>query len=242
MSELRNGQRTPKVVNSISSRRMNARRAGEDEYEKRRAKLVEVAAIVFREKGFQAANVDDIAKRAGIDRASIYYYYKGKKELFREMVEQAITGNVQRAEEIVAAPESPGAKLRRLITTLFESYARHYPYLYVYVQEDMTRLMSDQSAWSRNIRSLSKRFDIATTGIIKEGIESGEFRSEGDAKVLAAGVIGMCNWSHRWFEPERHKADQVANALSDMVLQGLGAPAPARKPARRAAAARPRDG
>jgi AcrR family transcriptional regulator len=223
MNDLRNGQRATKAVSSISSRRKNARKAGDDDYEKRRAKLVEVAALVFREKGFNAANVDDIAKRAGIDRASIYYYYKGKKELFREMVEQAITGNVERAEEIMAAPDSPGIKLRRLITTLFQSYERHYPYLYVYVQEDMTRLMSDQSAWSRNIRTLSKRFDLATTGIIEDGLETGEFRSSGDAKVLAAGVIGMCNWSHRWFEPGRHSAEAVATALADMVLQGLGA-------------------
>ena len=238
MSDLRNGQRAMKAVSSIASRRMNARKAGEDEYEKRRAKLVEVAALVFREKGFNAANVDDIAKRAGMDRASLYYYYKGKKELFREMVEQAITGNVQRAEEIAAAPDSPETKLRRLIAALFESYERHYPYLYVYVQEDMTRLMSDQSTWSRNIRSLSKRFDVATTGIIKDGLESGEFRSSGDAKVLAAGVIGMCNWSHRWFEPGRHRADEVATAFSDMVLQGLGAREKARSPSRSSPGAR----
>jgi TetR/AcrR family transcriptional regulator, cholesterol catabolism regulator len=220
MSDLRNGQRA-KVASSISSRRLNARNAAEDDYEKRRAKLVEVAAMVFREKGFNAANVDDIAKRAGIDRASIYYYYKGKKELFREMVEQAITGNVERAEEIASTADLPSAKLRRLILALFQSYERHYPYLYVYVQEDMTRLMSDQSTWSRNVRSLSKRFDVATTSIIKDGLESAEFRSSGDAKVLAAGVIGMCNWSHRWFEPGRHNAEDVANALADMVLQGL---------------------
>jgi hypothetical protein len=43
--------------------------------------------------------------------------------------------------------------------------------------------------------------------------------------LLAAGIIGMCNWSHRWFDPAR-KLDgtQVAAAFSDMVVEGLAGP------------------
>lgn len=207
---------------SISARRINARKAGDDDYEKRRLRIVEVAASVFKDKGFNAANMDDIAKRAGMDRASIYYYYKGKKALFREMIETAIIDNVRMAEEIAAAKDRPRSKLGKLIATLFESYEKHYPYLYVYVQEDMTRLVNDTSAWSKNMRSLSRRFDQAVTGIIQEGFDRGEFHSTGDARLVAAGVIGMCNWSHRWFEPGgRYGKERIVEAFSEMVLKGL---------------------
>src|ERR1700710_846947 len=112
---------------NISNRRINARKLGDDEYEKKRKRIITGAAAVFREKGYDAANVGDIAKKAGIDRASIYYYYKGKTELFREMVEEANIGNVVMAEQIAASDEIPLDKLRILIERLFESYEVHFP-------------------------------------------------------------------------------------------------------------------
>lgn len=206
---------------NISSRRINARKTGDDEYEKKRKKIITGAAAVFREKGYQAANVGDIAKKAGIDRASIYYYYKGKTELFHEMVEEANFGNVVMAEQIAASDDTPLSKLRILIERLFESYERHYPYLFVYVQEDMTRVLSDKTAWSVKMRALSRRFDTAVISIIQDGLDDGTFGTKGNAKLLAAGIIGMCNWSHRWFEPGKHDVHQIALSFSDMILHGL---------------------
>ena len=58
--------------------------------------------------------------------------------------------------------------------------------------------------------------------IVKAGLDRGTFRSEGDARLLAAGVVGMCNWSHRWFEPNRkYRAAEIARAFADMVIDGL---------------------
>src|SRR5690349_11985994 len=119
-------------MSKMSARRQSALKAGMDEYEKKRAEILQIAAGVFKEFGYEAATVDEIAKRAGLDRASLYYYYKGRKELFQAMVGLATAGNVEMAEAIAASDEPPAAKLRRLIVSLFESYERHYPYLYVY--------------------------------------------------------------------------------------------------------------
>jgi AcrR family transcriptional regulator len=204
---------------------LKARNASGDEYEKKRKTIVLAAAAVFREKGYDAANGGDIARKAGMDRASIYYYYKGKKEIFRDMVGAAVTDNVLMAERIAAADDRPASKLRALVEGLFASYARHYPYLFVYVQEDMTRLMSDKTAWSKNMESLGKRFDEAVVKIIQAGLDDGSFRTKANARLLAAGIIGMCNWSHRWFDPGRKlDGSQIAAAFSDMVVDGLAGP------------------
>jgi AcrR family transcriptional regulator len=210
------------MARDISSRRLKARTASGDEYEKKRKSIILAAAEVFREKGYDAANGGDIAKKSGMDRASLYYYYKGKKEIFRDMVGAAVTDNVLMAETIAAGDDLPSSKLRSLIEGLFTSYARHYPYLFVYVQEDMTRLVSDKTAWSKNMRSLGKRFDDAIIKIIQAGLDDGSFHTKANARLLAAGIIGMCNWSHRWFDPARKlDGSQVAAAFSDMVVDGL---------------------
>ena len=64
------------------------------------------------------------------------------------------------------------------------------------------RLLSDKSAFSKEMLSLSKRFDKAVITIIQEGLDDGSFQSKGYARLIMAGIVGMCNWSHRWYEPE----------------------------------------
>jgi AcrR family transcriptional regulator len=219
-----NGVRS--MVRGLSHRRSNARSAGGEEYEKKRKTIISAAAAIFREKGYAAANGDDIAKKASMDRASLYYYYAGKQEIFRDMVGEAVLANVLMAEQIAAAVEPPESKLRRLIEGLFSSYSRHYPYLFVFVQEEMTRLTKDKSIWSATMKRLDKRFDDAVIKIIQTGLDDGSFKTEGDARLTAVAIIGMCNWSHRWFDPNRGTdGAKVAEVFSDLVLKGLVAKA-----------------
>jgi AcrR family transcriptional regulator len=189
---------------------------------KKRAEIMQIGAAVFKEVGYENATVDEIAKRANMDRATLYYYFRGKQELFREMVNVATADNVAAAEDIAALGESPDIKLRKLIEALFESYERHYPYLFVYLEQDINRLTVDQSAWSADILKLNDRFNKAVVSIIREGRKKGVLVSRGTDKMLAAGILGMCNWSHRWFSPEGPlSASAIAGIFADMVLTGI---------------------
>jgi len=209
-------------MSKISTRRKIAREAGAADYARKRQEIIQAAAAVFRDQGLGNATMDEVAKRAGLDRASLYYYFNGKRELFREMVSAATNDNVEMAEAIAASQGDAETKLRQLIVGLFRSYERHYPYLYVYLQEDMDRLPRDGSAWSRRILDLNQRFDSAVTGIVSEGLGSGVFASNGSPKLIAAGVLGMCNWSHRWFRIDGPRsAEEIALIFSDMLLRGL---------------------
>ncbi|MBA2935287.1 TetR/AcrR family transcriptional regulator [Sphingomonas sp. CGMCC 1.13654] len=208
----------------------------------KRVEIMRIGAALFKEVGYEAATVDEIARRAEMDRATLYYYFKGKQELFREMVNMATSSNVSTAEEIAALDEAPDVRLRKLIRALFESYQQHFPYLYVYLEQDINRLAQDQSAWSTDILALNDRFNKAVVRIISDGRKAGLFSSRGSDKILAAGVLGMCNWSHRWFSPNgRLSASEIAEIFADMVLGGLvgtGARAAKNAPKKAAASSR----
>lgn len=209
-------------MSKISDRRKNALESGAADYARKRQDIVQAAAALFKDVGLGNATMDEVAKRAGLDRASLYYYFKGKRDLFREMVGAATSDNIEMAEAIAASSDGPEVKLRRLVIGLFESYERHYPYLYVYLQEDMERLPQDNTVWSRRILDLNQRFNLAVTSIIRQGLETGVFQSKGSPKLIAAGVLGMCNWSHRWFRIDGPKsAGEIAEVFSDLVLSGL---------------------
>lgn len=188
----------------------------------KRLEIMKIGATLFKEVGYENATVDEIARRANMDRATLYYYFKGKQELFREMVNVATANNVAAAEAIAALEATPDIKLRKLIKSLFASYERDYPYLFVYLEQDISRLTVDQSAWSTEILVLNNRFDKAVVSIIREGRLAGLFVSRASDKILAAGILGMCNWSHRWFNPEGSAtASDIADVFADMVLVGI---------------------
>jgi AcrR family transcriptional regulator len=188
----------------------------------KQAEIMKIGATLFKEVGYENATVDEIAKRANIDRATLYYYFKGKQDIFREMVNVATSTNVTMAEDIAALKEAPDIKLRKLMLALFESYQNHYPYLYVYIEQDFGRLTGDDSAWSSKLIKLNDRFNKAVAKIIREGRKDGIFLSSGSDKIVAAGILGMCNWSHRWYKPDgRMNAQQIASVFADMVLSGL---------------------
>src|SRR5689334_1451997 len=58
-------------------------------YQERRQSIVDAAARVFQERGFEATSIGEIAEKLKTDRASIYYYFGSKQELFPEIVREA---------------------------------------------------------------------------------------------------------------------------------------------------------
>jgi AcrR family transcriptional regulator len=175
--------------------------------------------------------MNDVATEAGADRASVYYYFKGKHELFHAVIIDAVQHLVDAAERIAAADVPAAEKVRELVAELMRAYTDHYPYLYVYVQEDMTKLSVNDTS-SKTLRQLARRFTGAVEGMMAAGIESGEFKSGLDAELATNAVLGALNWSHRWFKPGRATApDEVAAVFIEIFLNGLvSGPLPA-KPA-----------
>lgn len=214
-----------KPQSDIAKRRKNARQFGDEEYNSRRREIFSAAARIFRQKGFQAANLADIGAEAGMDRATLYYYVSGKDEIFHHVVKDAVLNNVLAAEALRGDDTLvPPEKIAQFIRFLMQSYADHYPYLFVFVQENLSHL-DNSNEWNREMRDLALRFNAAVVAIVQQGLDDGSLRSEsggGDATIIANALIGMCNWSHRWFDPAgRRSAAEVGDLYAAMVLQGL---------------------
>ncbi len=206
----------------IGRRRALARREGNARWLERREQVLTAAADVFRAKGYQAASISDIAARLGSDRANVYYYFASKQEIFLALVAHAVESNVADVEAAASTAGSPTERLRQVIEALAASYHQHYPYLHLYVQEDMRRLDPDGSDAEKHLRDCGRRYDAALLTITREGVRSGEFRSDIDPQMLKFAVLGAVNWTHRWFTPGGPMTGtQVGRAFSDIFLRGV---------------------
>jgi AcrR family transcriptional regulator len=208
---------------NISRRRAAAKEDGGLGYQNRRDAVLKAAASVFAAKGYPAATLNDIAAAAGIDRASLYYYFSGKRELFAAVVGNVVIDNTIMAERIRDSDRPPVEKLRDVIVSLMRSYHEHYPYLYVFVQENLSQVTPTESRkWDRELDRYGRRHDKAVTDIIEAAIDEGQFSTQGSAQLLAYGIVGMLNWSHRWFRPSGPlTGEEIGEILADMIINGL---------------------
>lgn len=210
------------TTSKIELRRIRAQRNVDNEYSRRRQLLLQAAVKIFKKKGYAAANVMEIAKAVGIDRAALYYYTAGKEDLFQEIVREASLSATLMAEQTYASDMTAREKLKTFIVSLMALFEQHYPYLYVFVQEDMTQISGKTTKWASEMSSYNKRTERAVIAMVEQGIRDGSFRPDsGSAGVLASGIIGMCNWTHRWFQPKRMPARTIGNMYASMVLSGL---------------------
>jgi TetR/AcrR family transcriptional regulator, cholesterol catabolism regulator len=214
------------MVSGIGRRRAAARAEGGAAYQERRSEVIKAAAEVFKKNGYRGTTMSEVAIALNLDRASLYYYIGSKEELFHEVVGGAVERNAIAAEEILDGPEPAPEKLRRLITSLMVSYAENYPFLYVYIQENLSNVAGKRSGWDRKMRQFNKRYENAVVALVQAGIEEGTFSTQTQPWVIGYGIIGMVAWSNRWFNPNQSPvpAEEIGAAYAETLLGGLQSP------------------
>ncbi len=207
----------------IARRRAAARDDASSGYADRRREIVQVAARVFKERGFRGTTVAHIAEALGADRASLYYYVGSKEELFQAVVSEPMVRNLRNAQVIRDGEGPAPEKLRRLIDDLLHSYGEHYPVLYVLIQENLSHVAPERADWAEEMRRINRDYVDVLTDIVCGGQAEGTIRDTAPAWLLAYGIMGTLGWTNRWFNPDTSPvgADEIGAAFADMLLDGL---------------------
>jgi AcrR family transcriptional regulator len=209
----------------IGKRRSTARKEARTSYENRKAEICEAAVRVFHQLGYQGASLSAVAAAVGVDRATIYYYFSSKDDMFDEIVRSVLEENDGLARRIVASPISPSRKMRELIMAFMASYIDNYPLLHIYVREDLKQVGGKRSDWSDHMRQLNRSIQQCFVDIVEQGYADGSFRRMGSALTVTYGILGMLNWSHRWFKPNTAAGpEEIGKTFAELVLGGLESP------------------
>jgi AcrR family transcriptional regulator len=99
--------KSEKIKKTGRALRWNRRKA------QRPAEIVSAALAIFTERGYSATRLDDVAKRAGVSKGTLYLYFDDKVALFRAVIQELILPELARGEKIVAQYPGPTAELLR---------------------------------------------------------------------------------------------------------------------------------
>lgn len=214
-----------KQTSQLGRRRKAANKGSRESYLARRKEIRDAAIKVFNRVGFANASLSKIAKELELDRATLYYYFSSKEELFDEIVGAVLEKNHAQARKIADSAMTPRRKMRDLITAMMVSYGETYPLLYIYIREDLRQVSDERSDWSERMRVLNRGIEQAFVEIIKEGQKDQTFRKIGSPGTIARGILGMLNWTHRWFRPDNGEtAEEVGKTFAEVALVGLESP------------------
>lgn len=193
--------------------------------EARPAEILAAALEVFAARGFQAARLEEVAKRAGVSKGALYLYFETKADLFRAVVTDAISPNIERVKAMATADVPLETAVRMGIGMLART---------VVADRRISGVVKLVIAESRNHPELATiwhetvvRPGIALmSGLIAAAQARGEVRS-GDPRLFAFGLMGPMVLSMVWretFEPvgaEPVDVVKLADQHLDTVLRGM---------------------
>ncbi|MEW5920743.1 MAG: TetR/AcrR family transcriptional regulator [Bacillota bacterium] len=190
----------------------------DDVIKNKRDEILNEAARFFRRKGFSGTSMQDIASAVGILKGSIYYHFRSKNEIFREVLNKGISPVLKKAEFIVGKKLAPREMLRELIENHVNYIIENDFSLVIFFQEKEKISASQTKDYIESRNCYEKIF----RDVLAEGINQGEF-PDVDVSLTVLAILGMCNWIIQWYNPDGPKTRaeitaHMVHLISDLML------------------------
>jgi AcrR family transcriptional regulator len=193
--------------------------------EARPAEIVAAALDVFVERGFAAARLEEVARRAGVTKGTVYLYFKNKEALLKAVVRENIVPVIARGEAVAqaftgSARELLARLLRDTWKLIGESSLSGIPKLMMAEAANFPELASFY------YEEVVRRGQRLLAGVIERGIASGEFRPV-DVKLAVrlamAPVLHAVTWKHSFALCIREGLDfdKFLDTHIDLFLHGI---------------------
>lgn len=188
--------------------------------ERTRERILDAAAAAFRERGFSATRLSDIADRAELQAPSIYYHFGSKEELIEVVLALGVERTYEHVKRRVAeVPKNdPLGRLRAAIEGHVEmvletgNYSAANLRLYGQMPDDIRdRLQQTQRQVGRYWNRL-----------LLDARRAGAIRDDLDLSATRMLILGALNWTAEWYQPGgRLTPAQLAELAATIVLDGI---------------------
>ncbi|MGU9805265.1 UNVERIFIED_CONTAM: TetR/AcrR family transcriptional regulator [Pseudomonas sp. CM11] len=180
-----------------------------------RGKLLQTAAHLFRNKGFERTTVRDLASAVGIQSGSIFHHFKSKDEILRAVMEETIRYNTALMRAALAEADSVRERVLALIRCELQSImGGSGEAMAVLVYE--WRSLSEQG--QRQVLALRDIYEALWLEVLGQAKDAGYIR--GDVFITRRFLTGALSWTTTWFRAEGSLSlDELAEQALILVLE-----------------------
>ena len=182
-----------------------------------RDQILRTAADLFRERGYRATTLDNIAARLGMSKASLYTYFRAKEEMLAAISRETIETFTREMSLVLRSRLAPDERLRRVVRQHVRFVIGNRSFLTVFFSEE-TNL---PARFARSLAAQKDRYDKALEALVAEGVRRGLFRDV-PPRLVVFGLLGMINWLYKWYNPAgRWGAEEISAAFLSLLEGGL---------------------
>ena len=169
----------------------------------RRDDILAAASHAFADKGFQGAQVAEIANAAEVSLNSVYALYKGKEELYEAVISSAAETVGNRVQNAVLETSDPAEQLLCVIDELFACFEDHRDLMRIYANSTHGLPWRVRQSMGDDSLQVFQHFTIWLIGRANEAKKAGSL-DDIDAETFALSLIGaVTTAAARWVEDPR---------------------------------------
>ena len=182
-----------------------------------RDKILEAAAQIFSEKGYQAASMQDIARAVNLQKASLYHHVSGKQDILLALLDQGLDILIGRIGAVVSQNKPADEKLHQAMRVYLQSLIEEHDLAAVLLFEHRSL---DTELKSRHLPRRD-RFEGLWRGLIDDGMAAGIFDCDDPAQAARA-LLGVMNWTLTWYRKDGPlTGEEIADQYAGLFLNGL---------------------
>ncbi|MGE0827772.1 MAG: TetR/AcrR family transcriptional regulator [Hyphomonadaceae bacterium] len=188
-----------------------------------RQRILDAAARLFRERGYSAVRLIDIADAAKLQKASLYFHFSSREEI----VEHVLNTGVERVFDavrarVLALPSNAtwrarieaGMQEHLRLALLQDDYTSANVRIYAHVPASVQKRHS----------ALRQRYGGYWRKLVAGAAEAGELRADLDASIIRMFMLGSVTWSVEWYRPGgRLSLEEIARQLTSILFDGAAA-------------------
>jgi AcrR family transcriptional regulator len=185
----------------------------------RRRELLDTAAEVFAEQGYDATTVRKIADQAGMLAGSLYYHFDSKESMLEEILAAFLDELWAGYDAVLEADLGPRETLAALVTESFREIDRHRAAVAIYQKESKHLAPQPRFAF---LADSQQKFEKAWLRTLERGVEAQVFRADLDIRLTYRFVRDTVWVAASWYRPGgHHSPEEIARQYLSMVLDGI---------------------
>jgi AcrR family transcriptional regulator len=205
-------------------RKPDAIRKADDELsksERTRECVLSAAGRLFRQEGFYATTMRDIAQESGVEAGSIYYHFQSKDQILNEVLDLGVRQLYEKVREITRSARRNSEDFRKTFALLIETH--------------LTYLLTDSDFTSANIRNypmlsdkaraphreLRAAYVQAWSRFLEDARCAGHVRSDVSVSAIRQFVLSAMNWTVEWYDIDRYPMHTLAERMNKLLLDGM---------------------
>jgi AcrR family transcriptional regulator len=183
----------------------------------RKEVIITEAARLFREKGFSATSMRDLAEHVGVEAASLYNHISSKAEILQEICFKVANQFMTHIEEVDASPQTAIQKIEAILRFHIKQMIDHYEE--VYVSDREWKHLTEP--YMQNMQSQRRSYRQRIALIIEEGIRRGEVKpidAPTAVLIMLHAVSGIESW-HR--STKKIEGNVLEDNMVMILVEGL---------------------